>query len=127
MYAVITNPSLLNNLIATVKYFTTNSSNFYNLNLQLIYMKILVIAVIALLFVSLALAQPNKTENKTQERGKGLDEAIKHVPDFVAEKLNYMRELFSNSTKGIGQALSDWIHSFFKPVFKSNETENKTK
>jgi hypothetical protein len=86
-------------------------------------MKILAIAVVILLFASLALAQTNKTNNTT--RGKGLDEAIKHVPDFVAEKLNYMRELFSSGIKGIGQALSDWIHSFFKPVVKGNET-NKT-
>ena len=86
-------------------------------------MKMLII-IISLLFVSLAFAQ-NKTENKTQERGKGLDEAIKYVPAFVAEKLNYMRELFSSGIKGIGQALSDWIHSFFKPVIKGNQT-NKT-
>jgi len=91
-------------------------------------MKILVIAVAALLFASLVLAlPPNKTENKTQERGKRLDEAIKHVPEFVAEKLNYMKELFSSGIKGIGQSLSDWIHSFFRPVVKNNQTENKTK
>jgi hypothetical protein len=89
-------------------------------------MKVIVIILVCLLFVSIAFAQ-NKTENKTQERGKGLDEAIKHVPEFVAEKLNYIKELFSSGTKGIGQALSDWIHSFFKPVIKGNETENKTK
>jgi hypothetical protein len=33
-----------------------------------------------------------------------------------------MRELFASGIKGIGQALSDWIHSFFKPVAKGNET-----
>ena len=89
-------------------------------------MKAFVIILFILLFVSLVFAaQPNRTDNAT--RGKGLDEAIKHVPEFVAEKLNYMRELFASGTKGIGQALSDWIHSFFKPVVKSNQTENKTK
>jgi hypothetical protein len=91
-------------------------------------MKALLILVIVLLSIPLVLAiKPNTTDNKTQERGKGLDEAIKYVPDFVAEKLSYMRDLFASGIKGIGQALSDWIHSFFKPVIKSNQTENKTK
>lgn len=71
-----------------------------------------------LLFASLTLA----VQNETQERGKGLEEAIKHVPDFVAEKLSYMRDLFQSGINGIGQSLSDWIHSFFKPVVKGNET-----
>jgi hypothetical protein len=88
-------------------------------------MKAFVIIVCVLLFASLALAIPKTDNTTTQERGKGLDEAIKHVPEFVAEKLNYMKELFSSGMKGIGQALSDWIHSFFKPAV--NETENKTK
>jgi len=38
-----------------------------------------------------------------------------------------MKELFSSGIKGIGQSLSDWIHSFFRPVVKNNQTENKTK
>jgi hypothetical protein len=84
-------------------------------------MRMIIVIIISLLFVSIVFAQ-NKTENKTQERGKGLEEAIRHVPEFVAEKLNYMRELFASGIKGIGQALSDWIHSFFKPVIKRNET-----
>lgn len=88
-------------------------------------MKAFVIILFILLLVPLAFAAQNRTDNVT--RGKGLDEAIKNVPAFVAEKLNYMRELFQSGTKGIGQALSDWIHSFFKPVVKGNETENKTK
>ena len=80
------------------------------------------------MLISIALAaQPNRTDNKTQERGKGLEEAIRHVPDFVAEKLSYMRDLFQSGVKGIGQSLSDWIHNFFKPIIKSNQTENKTK
>jgi hypothetical protein len=87
-------------------------------------MKALAIILFILLFVPLVLAAQNRTDNTT--RGKGLDEAIKHVPDFVAEKLSYMRELFSSGIKGIGQALSDWIHSFFRPVVKGNQTENKT-
>jgi hypothetical protein len=57
-------------------------------------------------------------ENKTmpQKRGKGLTEAIKHVPSFVAEKLAYMISLFADGIRGIGKALSDWVGSFFKPV-----------
>ena len=90
-------------------------------------MKAVLIVIFILLFASLALAAQNATRNQTQERGKGLDEAIKHVPDFVAEKLNYMRELFQSGINGIGKALSDWIHSFFRPMIKGNETENKTK
>jgi len=87
------------------------------------FMKLIAIIIVFILFASLVLAAQNKTENKTQERGKGLDEAIRHVPEFVAEKLNYMRELFSSGIKGIGQALSDWIHSFFRPFIKGNKTE----
>ena len=71
--------------------------------------------------------QADATDNSTQDRGKGLDNAITHVPDFVAEKLSYMRGLFSDGIKGIGQSLSDWIHSFFRPVVSGNETSNKTK
>lgn len=87
-------------------------------------MKVLIIILISLLFVSLALAAQNRTDNAT--RGRGLDEAIRNVPAFVAEKLSYMRDLFASGTKGIGQALSDWINSFFKPVVKSNQTRNET-
>lgn len=79
------------------------------------------------MLISIALAvKPNTTVDETKERGKGIEEAIKHVPDFVAQKLSYMRDLFQSGTKGIGQSLSDWIHNFFKPVVKGNET-NKTK
>ena len=85
-------------------------------------MKAFVILIIILLFIPLAFAAQNRTDNAT--RGKGLDEAIRNVPAFVAEKLSYMRELFSSGIKGIGQALSDWINSFFKPVVKSNQTNN---
>jgi len=93
-------------------------------------MKIIAIFIIGLLLASMipsiALAQ-NNTNNKTDEnRGKGLENAIQHVPDFVAEKLNYMRNLFTSGVRGIGQSLSDWIHSFFQPVVKSNQTENTT-
>jgi len=92
----------------------------------MIFMKAFIVIIISLLFVSLAFAAQNKTDEKTNvTRGRGLEEAIRNVPEFVAEKLNYMRELFASGIKGIGQALSDWIHSFFKPVIKGNQT-NKT-
>lgn len=100
-------------------------------------MKAIAIMLAAFVLISsLVLAVPDKkisnltvqvsNENKTQERGNGLINAISHVPDFVAQKLAYMKQLFASGTKGIGQALSDWIHSFFKPVMKSNQTENGT-
>jgi len=64
--------------------------------------------------------------NSSDNRGQGLSNAIQHVPAFVAEKLTYMRSLFSSGVNGIGQGLSDWIHSFFKPAAGKNETGNRT-
>jgi hypothetical protein len=85
---------------------------------------------ICLLIIPVVFARDNKNNetDKTipKERGKGLSEAIKHVPDFVAEKLMYMSNLFSNGVRGIGKSLSDWIHTFFKPVIKKNETQNQS-
>ena len=87
-----------------------------------------ILIILSLLLVSIAFAaKPNETGTNNTNRGNGLTEAIKHVPEFVAEKLNYIKELFDSGIRGIGQALSDWIHSFFKPVIKTNQTENKTK
>ncbi len=54
-------------------------------------------------------------QQPSSERGKGLTNAIEHVPSFVAEKLSYQAKLFSDGVKGIGQGLSEWIHSFFNP------------
>lgn len=90
-------------------------------------MKIIAILILGLLLAStipsIALAQNNNTNNETNEnRGKGLENAIQHVPDFVAEKLNYMRSLFTSGVRGIGQSLSNWMHSFFQPVIKNNQT-----
>ncbi len=68
-------------------------------------------------------SQPNAS-GPSPERGKGLANAIKHVPSFVAEKLSYSSKLFADGVRGIGQSLSDWIHSFFKPVAeKKNEAK----
>lgn len=67
-------------------------------------------------------------EKATPERGKGLANAITHVPSFVAEKLSYTRKLFSDGARGIGQSLSDWIRSSFKPVVKNvNESIDRNK
>jgi len=95
-------------------------------------MRIIAILIIGLLLAStipsISLAQNNNTNNASENRGKGLDNAIQNVPSFVAEKLNYMRSLFSSGVRGIGQSLSDWIHSFFQPVIKNrtNTTGNET-
>ncbi len=80
-----------------------------------------------LLFIMLILFSiilfKNETGNAT--RGIGLDEAIKNVPAFVAEKLQYMINLFSQGISGIGQSLSDWISQFFNPPGRNN-TRNST-
>ena len=98
-------------------------------------MKTIAVAlIVSILLASAALAFQNesstqapKGNSNNTDRGGGLTEAVKHVPDFVAEKLTYMRELFSSGIRGIGQSLSDWIHSFFSPVVKGNQTSNSTK
>lgn len=64
--------------------------------------------------------------NETTNRGKGLENAMQNVPDFVAAKLSYMRSLFTNGVRGIGQSLSDWIHSFFQPVIKNKTNTTNT-
>lgn len=71
-----------------------------------------------------AATSSNETNQTTSEqKGKGLLEAINHVPSFVADKLRYMYGLFSSGLSGIGKSLSDWIHTFFNPVVsKGNET-----
>jgi len=86
-------------------------------------MKQLAVIFIAFVFLATVFFQ-SETGNATQ-RGKGLDEAIKHVPDFVAEKLQYMINLFSQGISGIGQSLSDWISQFFNPPGRNN-TRNST-
>lgn len=59
------------------------------------------------------------------KRGRGLTNAIEHVPTFVAEKLAYQAQLFADGVKGIGQSLSEWIYSFFSPVVnKRAETDS---
>ena len=66
------------------------------------------------IIISIILLQ-NQTGNETQ-RGRGLEVAIRNVPDFVAGLLRSIQDLFSQGIGGIGQALSDWISQFFNPA-----------
>jgi|SRR3989344_400375 len=70
-------------------------------------------------------AMERKEGNVTSEnRGKGLLNAIAHVPAAIAEKFKQMLNWFSEGLKGIGQALSDFIKSLFGGNKEKNMTAN---